>query len=192
MNLPEPKILIHQFLQSMRMRNCSERTVKSWLFVLNRFIAWCDDRSLACMSEITAEHLAAYRRSLYHYRNPKTGSPLKFDTQAHYLIPVPNKLSYCLTCQTSARRLASAIERSWKRFTRQPSAAASCWRLMFTTSITNARSQPFVEAKATKTAWFPLATERCRGFKNGRKTFVRTWSPSRQLNRCSYPKTASD
>ena len=88
MNLPEPKILIHQFLQSMRMRNCSERTVKSWLFVLNRFIAWCDDRSLACMSEITAEHLAAYRRSLYHYRNPKTGSPLKFDTQAHYLIPV--------------------------------------------------------------------------------------------------------
>ena len=29
-----------------------------------------------------------YRRSLFHYRNPRSGRPLKFATQAHYLIPV--------------------------------------------------------------------------------------------------------
>ena len=87
-NLPEPKILIHQFLQTMRMRNCSERTTASWQYVINRFVSWLNQRSIDCLSQVTASHLAAYRRSLFHYRNPKTGKPLKFDTQAHYLIPV--------------------------------------------------------------------------------------------------------
>ena len=86
--IPQPQILIHQFLQTMRMRNCSERTIHSWRFVLKRFVSWCHERSLDCMSDITADHLAAYRRSLFHYRNPRTGAPLKFDTQAHYLIPL--------------------------------------------------------------------------------------------------------
>lgn len=88
MNLPEPKILTHQFLQTMRMRNCSERTIQAWTYILNRFINWCDERSIDCMSEINEEHVAAYRRSLFHYRNSKTGAALTFDTQAHYLIPV--------------------------------------------------------------------------------------------------------
>jgi len=88
MNLPQPKILIHQFLQTMRMRNCSERTVASWLYKLNRFVNWLEERSIDCMSAVTPELVAAYRRSLFHYRNPRTGKPLKFDTQASYLIPV--------------------------------------------------------------------------------------------------------
>lgn len=72
----------------MRMRNCSERTISCWKYILNRFVNWCDQRSISCMSEITSEHVAAYRRSLFHYRNPKTGKALTFDTQAHYLIPI--------------------------------------------------------------------------------------------------------
>ena len=94
MNLPEPKILTHQFLQTMRMRNCSERTIQAWRYILNRFINWCDERSISCMSEINEEHVAAYRRSLFHYRNPKTGKPLTFDTQAHYLIPIRRWFSW--------------------------------------------------------------------------------------------------
>ncbi len=39
MNLPQPKILTHQFLQTMRMRNCSERTISCWRYILNRFVA---------------------------------------------------------------------------------------------------------------------------------------------------------
>jgi integrase/recombinase XerD len=88
MNLPEPQLLLHQFLQTMRMRNCSERTVRTWRFVINRFAKWCQERGIECMSEITPELMAAYRRSLFHYRNPKTGRPLKFESQAGYLIPV--------------------------------------------------------------------------------------------------------
>lgn len=88
MNLPQPKILIHQFLQTMRMRNCSERTIGSWQYKLNRFVSWLNERSINCMCEVTPDLVAAYRRSLFHYRNPKTGKPLKFDTQSSYLIPV--------------------------------------------------------------------------------------------------------
>ncbi len=88
MNLPEPKILIHQYLQTMRMRNCSERTITCWQYKLNRFVTWLSERSINCMSEVNPELVAAYRRSLFHYRNPRTGKPLKFDTQASYLIPV--------------------------------------------------------------------------------------------------------
>ena len=86
--LPTSKILIHQFLQTMRMRNCSERTIRSWQYILVRFIEWCDQRGIECVSQVTDEHVSAYRRSLFHYRNPRTGQPLKFATQAHYLMPV--------------------------------------------------------------------------------------------------------
>ena len=72
----------------MRMRNCSEQTIGCWRYILNRFVNWCNERSIDCMSDITPDHIAAYRRSLFHYRNPKTGKALTFDTQAHYLMPV--------------------------------------------------------------------------------------------------------
>jgi integrase/recombinase XerD len=78
------------------MRNCSQRTVDGWRYILNRFIDWCDERGLDCLSQITAEHIAAYRRSLFHYRIPKTGAPLKFETQAHYLIPVRRWFAWLL------------------------------------------------------------------------------------------------
>ncbi len=84
----EPKLLIHQFMQSLRMRNCSERTIRSWDYVVRRFVNWCSERGIQFMEEVTHDHLAAYRRHLFHYRNPKTGNALKFDTQAHYLTPV--------------------------------------------------------------------------------------------------------
>lgn len=84
----EPKLLIHQFIQSLRMRNCSERTIRSWDYVVRRFVNWCSERGIQVMEEVTHDHLAAYRRHLFHYRNPKTGNALKFDTQAHYLTPV--------------------------------------------------------------------------------------------------------
>jgi len=70
------------------MRNCSERTILCWQFKLKRFVNWLSERGIDCMSDVTPELMGAYRRSLFHYRNPRTGQPLKFDTQASYLIPV--------------------------------------------------------------------------------------------------------
>jgi integrase/recombinase XerD len=70
------------------MRNCSERTIDHWKFVLHRFVDWCHERSIESLSDVTPQLMAAYRRHLFYYRNPKTGLPLKFDTQAHYLTPI--------------------------------------------------------------------------------------------------------
>ncbi|WP_220498239.1 hypothetical protein, partial [Stieleria mannarensis] len=46
------------------------------------------------VTEITPESLAAYRRWLYHYRNERTGKPLKFCTQASYLSAVAHWLGW--------------------------------------------------------------------------------------------------
>ena len=97
--LPSAKILIHQFLQTMRMRNCSQRTIHCWRYILERFVAWCGERSVDCVSEVTPEIMAAYRRSLFHYRNPRTGQPLKFDTQAHYLVPIRSWFAWLKAAQ---------------------------------------------------------------------------------------------
>ncbi len=86
--LPTPKLLIHQFLQSMRMRNCSERTIASWNYKLVRFVNWLSERGLDCLAQVTPQIMAAYRRNLFHYRNPRTGKPLTFESQAHYLMPI--------------------------------------------------------------------------------------------------------
>jgi len=77
-----------QFLQWMRMRNCTPRTIEQWTFTLDRFSSWCTDRGIDSVAEVTPGVLAAYRRYLFHYRNPRTGRPLKFATQSSYLLSV--------------------------------------------------------------------------------------------------------
>lgn len=85
---PSPKELLRQFLQWMRMRNASPRTLSHWDNILRRFLHWCHDRGLDCVTDITPEHLDAYRRYLFHYRSPRTGQPIKFATQSSYLMSV--------------------------------------------------------------------------------------------------------
>lgn len=86
--IPSPELLQSQYLAWMRMQNFSPRTVEAWEKNIGRFNQWCADRGVACVGEVTDELLAAYRRWLFHYRNPKTQRPLKFTTQASYLIAV--------------------------------------------------------------------------------------------------------
>jgi site-specific recombinase XerD len=62
--LPSSKILIHQFLQTLSMRNCSQRTVRGWRYILERFAAWCGERSIDCVSEVTPEIMAASVQSV--------------------------------------------------------------------------------------------------------------------------------
>jgi integrase/recombinase XerD len=85
---PSLEILKRQFLTSMQMRNCSPRTIESWEFRLRRFGAWCTERGIESLDDVTPELLAAYRRWLFHYRTARTGAPLRFATQAAYLIPL--------------------------------------------------------------------------------------------------------
>ena len=77
-----------QFLLWMRMRGCSERTVELWTGNIEHFIGWSAERGVDCVSQVTPEILAAYRRSLFHYRKAKTNKPLRFATQVSYLTSV--------------------------------------------------------------------------------------------------------
>ncbi len=88
MKITEFPTLSFQFLQAMRMKNYSDRSVKGWEYDINRFIAWCKERGIERADEVTPDHVGAYRRWLFHYRSPKTKRPLCFDTQRHYLTSV--------------------------------------------------------------------------------------------------------
>ena len=85
-NTPKPEILKRSFLQWMRMRNNSPRTIEQWEYTIRRFNDWCAEREISCVTEVTHDLLAAYRRYLFHYRNAKTNKPLKFSTQTSYLM----------------------------------------------------------------------------------------------------------
>jgi len=86
--LPAPEELARQYLLWLKLRNCSPVTLASWEFRLRRFNEWCAQRGIESLSDVTPDVLAAYRRWLYHYRNQRTGQPLKFSTQAAYLTPI--------------------------------------------------------------------------------------------------------
>lgn len=92
--IPTPDLLHAQYLQWMRMQNFSPRTIEAWEKNIERFNQWCAHRGIECVSLVTDELLAAYRRWLFHYRNAKTNRPLKFTTQASYLISVRRWLAW--------------------------------------------------------------------------------------------------
>ena len=54
---------------------------------LNRFVAWCDERAIVRMADITLPILERYQQHLFHYRQ-KNGKPLSFTTQQLMLVPL--------------------------------------------------------------------------------------------------------
>ena len=75
------------YLEALRVRNYSERTVESREHHLREFVKWCAARSLSRPAEITKPTLERYQRWLYHYRK-KDGQPLSFRSQHGCLVPV--------------------------------------------------------------------------------------------------------
>lgn len=86
--IPSLEVLKQTYLQWMRMRNNSPRTLELWEYTLRRFLVWCEQREITCVTQVTADMVAAYRRHLFHYRNANTNQSLKFATQASYLMSI--------------------------------------------------------------------------------------------------------
>lgn len=86
--IPTPEQLKTKYLQWMMMQNNSPRTLELWEYTIRRFNEWCVGREVMCVTEITRDILEAYRRYLFHYRNPKSGQPIKFSTQTKYLMSI--------------------------------------------------------------------------------------------------------
>jgi integrase/recombinase XerD len=76
-----------RYLEWLRMKNYSERTVENRDSYLGFFISWCEARSLLRPQEVTKPILERYQRHLYHHRKPD-GKPLSFRAQHSRLIPV--------------------------------------------------------------------------------------------------------
>ncbi len=95
-NSPSPSVLLSRYFTHLRMKNWSPVTITRRSYVLGKFISWCSDRGIDSVGEITDVSLLAYRRWLYHYRNEKTGKPLKFCTQASYLSSVAHWIAWLL------------------------------------------------------------------------------------------------
>ena len=94
MNTPTPAALLSRYFVHLRMNNWSPRTIDRRNFSLGKFIDYCSDRGITCVSEITPEAITAYRRHLFHYRNERSGKNLKFCTQASYLSAVRHFLTW--------------------------------------------------------------------------------------------------
>ncbi|TWT55521.1 site-specific tyrosine recombinase XerC [Allorhodopirellula solitaria] len=89
-NLGDPQgmaVMLEKFLEWMRVKNYSERTVENRHLYLNYFIQWAEDRGLTRPTEITKPILERYQRFLYHYRKAD-GQSLSFRSQSSRLVPV--------------------------------------------------------------------------------------------------------
>lgn len=76
-----------RYLEAMRVKNYSERTVENREVYLGFFIGWCDERSIGRPQEVTKPILDRYQRHLFHMRKPN-GKPLSFSSQVARLVPV--------------------------------------------------------------------------------------------------------
>jgi len=93
-NFPSPAALLSRYFVTLRMNNWSAATIDRRSFSIGRFIAWCDERGINCVSEITTEAVQSYRRGLFHHRNARTGKPITFTTQASYLSGIRHWLGW--------------------------------------------------------------------------------------------------
>lgn len=78
---------MRRYLQALRVKNYSERTVENRESYLCFFIAWCEARSISRPQEVTKPILERYQRHLFHLRRDN-GKPLSFRAQHSRLVPV--------------------------------------------------------------------------------------------------------
>lgn len=76
-----------RFIEYSNARGYAERTTALREAHLKRFIAWCAERGVDRVQDVTKPVLERYRRHLYHYRK-ENGEPLSFATQQQRLLPL--------------------------------------------------------------------------------------------------------
>jgi integrase/recombinase XerD len=76
-----------RYVEWLRTRNYSWRTVENRESYLALFVSWCEARSIARPHEVTKPMLEAYQRHLFHLRRADD-RPLSFRSQHARLVPV--------------------------------------------------------------------------------------------------------
>lgn len=89
--------LLQAYYLDLRVLNWSESTIDRRKSSLRRFINWLQARAIDHIGQVTAQHVAAYQRSLYHVGHLRSGAPLASSTQASYLSTLSHWLQWlCL------------------------------------------------------------------------------------------------
>ncbi len=103
-------VLVPAFLDWMRVKGYSERTVGNRETYLRYIVEWCAERGITQPAEVTKAVLERYQRWLYHYRNEKTGQPMSFRSQHVRLIPIRAFFRWCARNNHTLYNPASELE----------------------------------------------------------------------------------
>jgi integrase/recombinase XerD len=102
-----------EFLEWLRVRQYSERTIHTRRECLSYFITWCEERGLVQPEEITRSILERYQHWLAHKRKAN-GQPLEARTQ--YMRIVPVKMLFRWLCRQNYILYNPASELEMPRF----------------------------------------------------------------------------
>jgi integrase/recombinase XerD len=78
---------VKRYVEALRVKNYSERTLETREVYLLAFCRWCEERSIGRPQEVTKPMLERYQRHLFHLRRPN-GRPLTFQTQHKRLVQI--------------------------------------------------------------------------------------------------------
>jgi integrase/recombinase XerD len=78
----------------MLVRNYSPLTVHTRHNYLAIFFAWCEERDVRDLHQITTGLIERYQKHLYHFRK-KNGAPLSFGSQSQHLVHIREFFRWC-------------------------------------------------------------------------------------------------
>ena len=84
-------VWLRRYLEALRVKNYSGRTVENRDVYLRFFIEWCEARGIVRPRDVTKPMLERYQRHLFHLRQASgknAGKPLSFRAQHSRLVPV--------------------------------------------------------------------------------------------------------
>jgi integrase/recombinase XerD len=127
-----------RYLEWMRVRRYSERTVDTNRRHLEAFDAWCDTRGIAEAEEVTKPILERYQRHLFHYRK-KSGRPLSYSSQAGKLVALRGLFRWLARQNVLLSNPASELElpRPEKRLPKHVLTASEVERVLATADVTD-------------------------------------------------------
>lgn len=85
--------MMARFLEWMRVRNHTERTVEGYEKTLRHFAEWTEDRGIRQPTEVTKSIIEAYQKHLF-YRRKVNGKPLAYATQCNALASIRSFFRY--------------------------------------------------------------------------------------------------
>jgi integrase/recombinase XerD len=97
------------FLEHMRARNFSLRTVQMHDYWLSRFIAFCEERGIVSVHDVTRPVVVRFQRFLYYYRR-KNGTPMGFSSQSQALGGVRQMFRYLTKAGVTNANPAADLE----------------------------------------------------------------------------------